>query len=186
MSKINPVVCNLQAHRKLLVGKAAANDEAALALLGAPGSLCRDYIAFAEQQAKTHKLELRDVIQALSADDVKFLRTNLPKDSIEFSRFAECVPGGKADLPEIDGRTGKFKSAAKKSASTGLTRDLFRSEARPMDVTINGVPMTAAVKEFQTGSLGWYLNGKLPVRIGDATVTVQIGVSLTICGSKEL
>ena len=46
--------------------------------------------------------------------------------------------------------------------------------------------MLADVKEFSTGSLGWYLNGKTIVKVGDKPVTVQIGLNMTIVGSKEL
>ena len=51
---------------------------------------------------------------------------------------------------------------------------------------INGIPMTAEVKEFSTGSLGWYLNGKANIQVGDKSVSVQIGMNLTIVGSKKL
>jgi hypothetical protein len=46
--------------------------------------------------------------------------------------------------------------------------------------------MIAEVKEFSTGSLGWYLNGKTTVEVGGTPVSVQIGLNLTIVGSKEL
>lgn len=67
-----------------------------------------------------------------------------------------------------------------------ITRDDFRNQAHPVEITIGGVPMTAETKEFSTGSLGWYLNNKVTLRIGDKPVTVQIGLNLTIVGSKEL
>lgn len=66
-----------------------------------------------------------------------------------------------------------------------VTRKQFKENAKAIEVVINGVPMTAEVKEFSTGSLGWYLNGKMSVKIGDSPVTVQIGMNLTIVGSKE-
>ena len=67
-----------------------------------------------------------------------------------------------------------------------VTRAEFLSDAKPVEVTINGIPMTAEVKEFSTGSLGWYLNGKANVKVGDKSISVQIGMNLTIVGSKEL
>lgn len=67
-----------------------------------------------------------------------------------------------------------------------VTREEFNKDAKPVEVTINGIPMTAEVKEFSTGSLGWYLNGKSNIKIGDKSVSVQIGMNLTIVGSKEL
>lgn len=48
-----------------------------------------------------------------------------------------------------------------------VTRVEFRQNAQPVEVTINGISMTAEVKEFSTGSLGWYLNGKANVKVGD-------------------
>jgi hypothetical protein len=73
-----------------------------------------------------------------------------------------------------------------KKTTCSISRAQFRSGARPLDVTINGVPMRAEVKEFSTGSLGWYVNGKTSVEVGGVSVPVQIGLNLTIVGSKEL
>ena len=67
-----------------------------------------------------------------------------------------------------------------------VTRQQFREGAKPVDIVINGVPMQAVVKEFSTGSLGWYLNGKTVIEIDGVPVSVQIGLNLTIVGSKEL
>jgi len=41
------------------------------------------------------------------------------------------------------------------------------------------------VKEFSTGSFGWYLNGKILVPIDGKNVSVQVGMNLTVVGSKE-
>jgi len=46
--------------------------------------------------------------------------------------------------------------------------------------------MLADVKCFSTGSVGWYLTGKVTIRVGDVPVSVQIGLNLTIVGTKEL
>ena len=71
-------------------------------------------------------------------------------------------------------------------STCAVTRAEFLNDAKPVEITINGIPMTADVKEFSTGSLGWYLNGKANVKVGDKSVSVQIGMNLTIVGSKEL
>jgi hypothetical protein len=55
-----------------------------------------------------------------------------------------------------------------------------------MVIVINGKEYTAIPKEFSTGSLGWNVNDKINVDIGGTLVTVQIGMNLTIVGSKEL
>jgi hypothetical protein len=71
-------------------------------------------------------------------------------------------------------------------SSCPISRADFRTQAKPIAVTINNVPLMADVKEFSTGSLGWYLNGKTTIEIGGKLVSVQIGLNLTVVGSKEL
>ena len=70
--------------------------------------------------------------------------------------------------------------------SCPVTRAEFREQAQPLKIEINGVPMMAEVKEFSTGSFGWYLNGKTTVEVGGKQVSVQIGMNLTVVGSKDL
>ena len=71
-------------------------------------------------------------------------------------------------------------------ASCPVSRAQFREQAQGVEVTINGVPLLADVKEFSTGSLGWYLNGKTTIKVGETPVNVQIGLNLTIVGHKDL
>lgn len=73
-----------------------------------------------------------------------------------------------------------------KKTNCPITREEFRTGAKPVEVVINGVPLMAEVKEFSTGSLGWYLNGKTTIKIGETPVSVQVGLNMTIIGSKEL
>ena len=67
-----------------------------------------------------------------------------------------------------------------------VTHAEFREHAKPVDVVINGMAQKALVKEFSTGSLGWYLNGKTTIDVNGKPVAVQIGMNLTIIGSKDL
>jgi hypothetical protein len=67
-----------------------------------------------------------------------------------------------------------------------ITREQFHKGAKAVTVTISGSSMLAEPKQFSTGSLGWYLNGKTTVEINGVPVSVQIGMNLTIVGSKEL
>jgi hypothetical protein len=61
----------------------------------------------------------------------------------------------------------------------------FLEKAEPLKVVINGQEMLAEVKSFSTGSFGWYINGKTSVSIDGKPVSVQIGMNLTVVGSKE-
>jgi hypothetical protein len=96
------------------------------------------------------------------------------------------------DVPAGDGfpkmAQPSFKEIANMAAKTTcpISRDQFEKEAKALEVVINGVPYLAEARSFSTGSLGWYLNGKATIRVGDTPVSVQIGMNLTIVGSKEL
>ena len=75
--------------------------------------------------------------------------------------------------------------AAMAKTSCPITRTQFTEKAEPLKVVINGQELLAEVKEFSTGSFGWYLNGKILVPIDGKNVSVQVGMNLTIVGSKE-
>ncbi len=67
-----------------------------------------------------------------------------------------------------------------------ITRAEFHENAKSVTVQIGEDRLEADVKEFSTGSLGWYLNGKTKIEINGIKVPVQIGLTLTVVGSKEL
>ena len=66
-----------------------------------------------------------------------------------------------------------------------VTQAQFLEKAEPLKITINGQEMLAEVKSFSTGSFGWYLNGKTVISIDGKAVSVQIGMNMTVVGSKE-
>ena len=70
-------------------------------------------------------------------------------------------------------------------SSCPLTQAQFVAQAKPLKITINGQDMLAEVKAFSTGSFGWYLNGKTAIEVDGKVVSVQIGMNMTIVGSKE-
>jgi hypothetical protein len=73
-----------------------------------------------------------------------------------------------------------------KKTSCPISRADFRAKAKAVTVLIGDQRLVAEVKEFSTGSLGWYLNGKTSIDIDGTPVSVQIGLNLTVVGSKEL
>jgi hypothetical protein len=89
-----------------------------------------------------------------------------------------------ASFPDTRERTSRMAKSSK--PSLGITREQFRTSAQAVKVVINGKEFEVAKKEFSTGSLGWYLNDKMDVEIGGQKVKVQIGLNLTIVGSKDL
>jgi hypothetical protein len=73
-----------------------------------------------------------------------------------------------------------------KKTSCPISRAEFAANAKPVTVQIGDKTYTAVPKEFSTGSLGWNINDKVTIDIGGKPVTVQIGMNLTVVGSKDL
>jgi hypothetical protein len=73
-----------------------------------------------------------------------------------------------------------------KKTSCPITRAEFKEHGKPVSVKIGEKDYTAIPKEFSTGSLGWNINDKVTIDIGGKMVTVQIGMNLTVVGSKDL
>jgi hypothetical protein len=66
-----------------------------------------------------------------------------------------------------------------------LTRQAFLENAGPLTVVIDGKSVEVEVKEFATGSFGWYFSGRVTVEVGGVRLPVQVGLNLTAIGSKE-
>lgn len=73
-----------------------------------------------------------------------------------------------------------------KKSTCPITRDQFRTKAKNVEVAIDGKTFIAIPKEFSTNSLGWNVNEKITIQIDGVPVMVQVGMNMTIVGSKEL
>jgi hypothetical protein len=72
-----------------------------------------------------------------------------------------------------------------KKTTCPISRADFQAKAKPVTITIANVPHLAEVKEFSTGSFGWYLNARTTIDVDGTLVPVLINTSLIIVGSKE-
>ena len=66
-----------------------------------------------------------------------------------------------------------------------LSRSEFLQNAQPVQVVIGGNTFGAGPREFSTGSFGWYLSAKTNLIVDGKSLPVQIGLNLTVVGSKE-
>jgi hypothetical protein len=66
-----------------------------------------------------------------------------------------------------------------------VTRQQFLKAAKPLALTIDGKTLIASVKEFSTGSLGWFCNDKFVVEVDGVPCKVQPSISLVVVGSKD-
>jgi hypothetical protein len=76
---------------------------------------------------------------------------------------------------------------AKNSESKcSVSKEDFKEHAKPVAVTVGGSTLAAMPKEFSTGSFGWYVSGKVVITVGGVPVPVQVGMNLTVVGSKPV
>lgn len=66
-----------------------------------------------------------------------------------------------------------------------ISQSQFVEKAVPLKVVINGQEQLAEVKQFSTGSFGWNINAKIVVEVDGKPLSVQVGMNMTIVGSKE-
>ncbi|MGD0837688.1 MAG: hypothetical protein ABSB49_13680 [Polyangia bacterium] len=66
-----------------------------------------------------------------------------------------------------------------------ISKTHFLEKAEPIKITIGGAELLADKREFSTGSFGWYHNGKTTVMVDGKPLAVQIGMNLTVVGSKD-
>jgi hypothetical protein len=74
-----------------------------------------------------------------------------------------------------------------------IGRSEFKVAAKPLvaDIRAHGdgekqASVVLSPKTFSTDSYGWYGNGKVTLVVGDKAVDVQVGLTFTIIGSKEM
>ena len=75
-----------------------------------------------------------------------------------------------------------------KRIECGITRHQFEEAARPIVLVAqgDGVRITVPVRDFSTGSFGWYGSTKVGVLVGGKNVLVQLSVTGVVLGSKDL
>ena len=66
-----------------------------------------------------------------------------------------------------------------------IGREAFKANAKPVLLEINGQKVQATVKEFSTGSFGWHHGDKVMLQVGDQVLRCQVGLTLTVIGSKD-
>ena len=76
-------------------------------------------------------------------------------------------------------------SGAMAKSPCPLTRTQFIESAEPVKLIVNGQELIADKREFSTGSFGWYYNGKVTITVAGKPLSVQVGLNLTVVGSKE-
>jgi hypothetical protein len=81
--------------------------------------------------------------------------------------------------------SAKKTTAVKPVAPCQVSRDTFVAHAQGVVVKIGDYTFFADPKTFSTGSLGWNVNAKMPMLVDGKAVMCQVGLNLTVIGSKD-
>lgn len=82
--------------------------------------------------------------------------------------------------------TATNPSTDKRRKVCPVSRGQFHTHAKPLAVTVAGQTLPANPKAFNTGSVGFYANGKVDILIDGVLVSCQVGMTITAIGSKDL
>lgn len=67
-----------------------------------------------------------------------------------------------------------------------ISRRAFLDKAPPLKIDLGGNLFMATPRQFTTGSLGWNSNTKVQVIIDGVPMLCQVGLNVTVLGSKAL
>ncbi len=67
-----------------------------------------------------------------------------------------------------------------------IKRAEFNEHAEALALELAGMNLLAEPKQFSTGSMGYHAGGKVNLTIGGKVVPCQVGLNVTVIGSKEL
>lgn len=67
-----------------------------------------------------------------------------------------------------------------------FTLEAFLQKARTLALMVDGQPKAMAVKDFKTGSFGWFTNEKITLVVDGKSLRCQMNFSIVAVGSKEV
>jgi len=65
-----------------------------------------------------------------------------------------------------------------------MTRTHFLESRRRVELSIKSAKLTGKPRLFSSGACGWYLGGKVPVRLMGGKLWTQVGINISVLGSK--
>lgn len=90
--------------------------------------------------------------------------------------------------PALTVQTKSGASAPKnvtKVQENAMKAKYFEANAETLTVDVLGNVLTGEPRSFASGNRGWHLSGKIEVMVGKKKLWAQLGLNLTISGSKK-
>lgn len=77
------------------------------------------------------------------------------------------------------------KDLKSKQTKLKISGAKFLSRAPEIKIDIQGNILSGKPREFSSGARGWYLGGKIPLKVDGMTIWAQAGINIVIPGSNE-
>eukprot|EP00051_Salpingoeca_urceolata_P027761 m.483170 g.483170 ORF g.483170 m.483170 type:complete len:192 (+) comp22803_c0_seq1:117-692(+) len=88
---------------------------------------------------------------------------------------------------QITTRTGVIAptKGLKEEQKNAMSPQDFEEQAGLLELDVFGNKIVGAPRTFTSSNRGWYAGGKIQVPVGDQLLWAQLGINITIVGSKE-
>eukprot|EP00976_Prorocentrum_cordatum_P094005 1189626-Prorocentrum_minimum.AAC.3 len=83
------------------------------------------------------------------------------------------------------GSASQAPKGVKASQANIMKGSEFTKKADQLSVTVFGNTLEGEPRTFSSGNRGWYAGKKIQVSVGDKLLWAQVGLNITIIGSKE-
>mmetsp|Transcript_5263 Transcript_5263/g.10041 ORF Transcript_5263/g.10041 Transcript_5263/m.10041 type:complete len:190 (-) Transcript_5263:2389-2958(-) len=145
--------------------------------------------------AKGYLDEHKDVVTTFIDEFIK-----VKNDQEEAAEAAAAGGSDKEQAEDDDDESPRPKKKAKPAAATPegqapkgvksmqcniMTGREFEKKADRVSIEIFGNKVEGDARTFTSGNRGWYAGKKILVKVGDKQVWAQVGLNITIIGSKE-
>ncbi|KAK3241220.1 hypothetical protein CYMTET_48994 [Cymbomonas tetramitiformis] len=90
-----------------------------------------------------------------------------------------------AKKPKATTSAGAAPKNVKKIQASAMSGKQFESKAETLNVDVFGNIISGPPRTFTSGNRGWYAGGKIEIQVGGKKLWAQVGMNVSIIGSKE-
>lgn len=90
-----------------------------------------------------------------------------------------------AKKPKATTSAGAAPKNVKKIQASAMSGKQFETKAETLNVDVFGNNISGPPRTFTSGNRGWYAGGKIEIQVGGKKLWAQVGMNVSIIGSKE-
>mmetsp|Transcript_35655 Transcript_35655/g.77822 ORF Transcript_35655/g.77822 Transcript_35655/m.77822 type:complete len:175 (-) Transcript_35655:153-677(-) len=137
-----------------------------------------------EQRLELGKGALDELKDTVTKYIDEFIKQKNEADEEDEEEVEEARPAKKAKTE--GGGGGNLAPKGVKAIQARIMKGSeFTKKADQLQVTVFGNTLEGEPRTFSSGNRGWYAGKKIQVSVGDKKLWAQVGLNITIIGSKE-